>query len=68
MDPDATLAELRGLCARVQAEQRISQADVDRAAELFTGLDGWIMRGGYLPAEWRANAGGHFYGMTPDGP
>ncbi|QPX62200.1 hypothetical protein PBI_INDLOVU_86 [Mycobacterium phage Indlovu] len=67
MDPDATLDELRSLAARVRADHRLSQADVERAGELFDALDGWIMRGGYLPRAWRDNVGAHFYGMPLSG-
>ncbi|AGT12989.1 hypothetical protein KAYACHO_85 [Mycobacterium phage KayaCho] len=52
MDPNATLNELRALCARVSADQRLSQADVERGAELFTALDEWLCRDGFLPTDW----------------
>ena len=49
MDPNATLARIRELC-------RGHVLDADEAAELaelITVLDGWITRGGYLPAVWQ---------------
>ncbi|QWY84428.1 hypothetical protein SEA_KNOCKER_86 [Mycobacterium phage Knocker] len=52
MDPDAALDEIRALCARVRADGRLSQADVERGAELFDGLDGWLASGGMLPGPW----------------
>ncbi|AYP70073.1 HNH endonuclease [Mycobacterium phage CRB2] len=52
MDPDAALSELRALASRVRAEHRLSQADVERAGELFDGLDGWLTTGGMLPSAW----------------
>lgn len=52
MDPDETLRELRALAARVQAEQRMSQGDVERGAELFSALDGYLSSGGFLPVGW----------------
>lgn len=52
MDPNATLDELRALCARVRAGSRLSQTDVERGAELFDALDGFIVRGGFLPEAW----------------
>lgn len=58
MDPDETLRELRALTARVRAAQRISQADVERGAELFEALDGFLSSGGFMPVAWR-------YGRRP---
>jgi hypothetical protein len=43
MDPTACLDELR---AAVEAE------DHEAAIELFVGLDEWLSRGGFLPAQW----------------
>jgi hypothetical protein len=43
MDPTACLEELR---SAVQA------GDLKTAAELFEALDGWLSRGGFLPAQW----------------
>jgi hypothetical protein len=43
MDPTACLDELR---AAVEAGDR------EAAVELFHSLDGWLSRGGFLPAQW----------------
>lgn len=53
MDPDIALTELRVLVSRVITGSRLTQADVDRGAELFDGLDTWLMNGGFLPKDWR---------------
>ncbi|QHB37831.1 HNH endonuclease [Mycobacterium phage Imvubu] len=55
MDPDETLRELRALVARVRSEQRISQADVERGAELFEGLDSFMSAGGFMPVAWQSS-------------
>jgi hypothetical protein len=63
MDPDANLAEQRRIVAATHAlldaemeiaEQtaRLAQYGI-RLAELVAALDGWIARGGFLPAAWR---------------
>lgn len=74
MDPDEALRELRTIVARVQAEQRLSQADVERGAELFSGLDGFLSGGGFMPVAWHtarrplfsamAAHGGYRYGTS----
>jgi len=43
MDPDAALEEIRQLC-------RTSDS---RLAELISGLDEWLSRGGFKPADWQ---------------
>ena len=66
MDPNATLAQLRELSKLVlpdeanalDASEDLADAfndATDRLAELanlFEALDGWIMKGGFLPKEW----------------
>jgi hypothetical protein len=47
MDVNSTLAELR-------AELRADSPDVDRIAQLFEAMDGWLTRGGFLPSDWAA--------------
>ena len=74
MDPDETLNELRALTARVHAEQRLSQADVERGAELFAAQDGFLSSGGFMPVAWHtarrplfaamAQHGGYRYGTS----
>jgi hypothetical protein len=64
MDPEATLAELRTLCAQLRttldevdavsgtpAAALIDQAE--QAVEAFTALDGWLTRGGFAPRDWQ---------------
>ena len=55
MDPDETLNELRALTARVRADARLSQADVERGAELFEALDGFLSSGGFMPVAWQSS-------------
>lgn len=57
MDPDAALRELRAIVAVVLAEPddiggEDARADLVRACEVFDGIDGWIGKGGFLPAAW----------------
>jgi len=52
-DTDDTLAQLRVLASRVRTQHRLSQADVERAGELFDRLDGALTTGGFLPVAWR---------------
>ncbi|AZS12590.1 HNH endonuclease [Mycobacterium phage DrLupo] len=44
MDPDATLAELRGA---------IAEGDFETAATHFEALDAWLSRGGFVPHDWQ---------------
>lgn len=55
MAPEACLTELRDLVSKVCADDvgAFEEEDVRRMAELFDSLDSWIMRGGFLPADWR---------------
>lgn len=52
MDPNANLQELRELVQQANERGRLSRDDALRMAELFDALDGWICRGGFLPASW----------------
>jgi hypothetical protein len=54
MDPNATLAGLRELVERVQ--NGTGRVDADEFAEKFEALDGWITKGGFLPADWSRGA------------
>lgn len=60
MDVNATYAELRELSVKVLVLADSNMAthadDVERMAELFLALDGWITGpgGGYLPTAWEA--------------
>lgn len=50
MDPNACLATLRQLAAKVAANT--TDPDADELAEVFQNLDGWLSTGGFLPAAW----------------
>jgi hypothetical protein len=62
MDPNANLAELRRLVARFmqawdEADEETGAVTIDtddalRMAELVEALDGWLSKGGFLPAAW----------------
>lgn len=49
MDPDSALAEIRKIIA---ADEDRSITNHNRLIELIAGLDGWLTRGGFLPAAW----------------
>ena len=50
MDINVTLAQLR--IAAANALAGAGDEDGVRQAELFTALDEWITRNGFLPADW----------------
>jgi hypothetical protein len=56
MDPDVALDELRELAEQLRdlgPEQALDDlGDISRMVELFNGLDGWLSKGGFLPAAW----------------
>lgn len=54
MDPDANLAEIRRIVARVTwgADSVDHIHDLERLAELVEALDNWIVGGGFLPTAW----------------
>ena len=63
MDPTACLKELRefarGLKQILDGEEKhgehlleIADTDLNHFLDLFDGLDGWMSKGGYLPAQW----------------
>lgn len=62
MDPNATLARLRGMAkaaltdadAKTWPEKATIVAFTTEFAELFQALDAWIVGGGFLPAKWSA--------------
>ena len=67
MDPDANLREQREIARAIQkvlddcngdgsltdGQQFYVAAQAERLAELVEALDGWITKGGFLPARWR---------------
>lgn len=58
MDPDANLAEQRKLAADLVDdyvdENETFRDKAERLAELVQALDGWITKGGFLPAAWQS--------------
>lgn len=65
MDPTANLKEQRQIAAQIERCSHEATRDdrpcgcVDRAqrlAELVEALDGWITRGGFVPAQWHKAA------------
>lgn len=52
MDPDACYAELK----------QVLPQDT-REAELFTALDEWLSKGGFLPKEWEKAKVAHWQGV-----
>ena len=64
MDPNATLKEMVELAESIQQDygdtdgNGVDQDDANRLAELVEALNGWILKGGFLPKAWReANEG-----------
>lgn len=51
MDPNTLLNELRDLAKAINSGDADEQ-DACLFAEKFEDLDGWIGRGGFLPADW----------------
>jgi hypothetical protein len=54
MDPNKTLANIRAIITDIDRAATSAQL-IDLADELswmVKDLDGWIIRGGFLPAEW----------------
>lgn len=56
MDPNTTLDEMRELARRLSTGVG-SPEDSARLATLVDALDGWIVRGGFLPTAWQAGKG-----------
>lgn len=54
MDPDATLAEIRRLADLILNNGGLIDGEgVMKLAEQIQALDEWIMKSGFLPADWR---------------
>ena len=64
MDPDAALAEMLDASRTVISQGGATDEQATYLAERALALHNWIDKGGFLPASWRATAGGHFYGMS----
>ncbi len=53
MDPNETLSALRGFTRDVLNDKYIiGDMPAEDMAELFSALDDWITRGGFLPDAW----------------
>jgi hypothetical protein len=52
MDPDANLREIREILSESRIRYTVNPAHVARLRELIEALDGWLSRGGFLPAAW----------------
>ena len=71
MDPNACLEEMLRAAKRItengmeeaadKPEQDQTDADfigdADRLAELVLAMDGWLTKGGFLPARWEVKRG-----------
>ena len=60
MDPNENLEEQRDLSEALveSSDEEETQAQSNRLAELVESLDGWIMKGGFLPTEWELRCNG----------
>ena len=64
MDPDANLAEQRGIQERLDRSRlddypsdtilELQNNDLNRLAQLAAALDEWLSKGGFLPKAWKA--------------
>lgn len=63
MDPDEALRQLRAAVETYHATVNQDGRDADQEAAAWSmaehadALDGWLARGGYLPADWAGSAG-----------
>lgn len=60
MDPNAALERIRELLVEldqlsVTRHEPGGEPPADELRELVSGLDDWLVQGGFLPAEWAAN-------------
>lgn len=54
MDPDEALRIIRVYTARyLDSLEEPEAEEVQRYAEAVDALDGWLTKGGFLPAAWR---------------
>jgi hypothetical protein len=53
MDPNACLKEIRILTEAIVNGGDSDMINCERLAELVEALDGWISKGGFLPADWQ---------------
>lgn len=52
MDPNEALRQLREISAAVLSKPEGAELALLELAGIFQGLDFWIIRGGFLPADW----------------
>ena len=52
MDPNENLREQREIAERIVRCHEDETNDALALAELVLALDGWLQRGGFMPAEW----------------
>jgi hypothetical protein len=61
MDPNENIEQQRTLVCRIIAARDRGEepdaADATALADLVVELDGWVMRGGALPDDWRQPCG-----------
>lgn len=55
MDPNKTLEEIRSLFECTDPGESAEEV-LSRLQDKFEGLDQWLRRGGFLPAEWNTPA------------
>ena len=57
MDPNANLRDMRAEASAIleslDSNCPIDPDDAAHLAELVQALDAWILRGGFLPADWQ---------------
>jgi len=54
MDPNATLELIRAKCAETETvDSQDFGALCLELADLITGLDAWLSKGGFLPTDWQ---------------
>lgn len=56
MDPDVTIAQLRGLMTELEVQAEAGEipdlGKVQLAVELWNTLDRWMIGGGFVPQAW----------------
>lgn len=60
MDPDACYQDLMTLLRGKYEQESWDTTDEMLAAELFTALDDWLARGGFLPSAWEKSKVRHW--------
>lgn len=52
MDPNAALSRMREISSEAKEPAADDAALLSELVDLVDGLDGWLLRGGYLPRDW----------------